>query len=137
MPRTGCKVAGNEKRRAYFEKLKSIVYRDNVWLALAGIIVLAASVNIVELACSAGLPVVYTGILSAAGLTNLEYLAYLLLYVFFFMLDDLVVFFIAMTTLKIVGVESKYVRATRLVGGILMAILGTLLIFAPSLLMFG
>ena len=61
----------------------------------------------------------------------------MLLYILFFMFDDLVVFVIAMTTLKVVGIESKYTRATRLVGGIVMCILGFLLIFAPQVLMFG
>lgn len=135
--KTGCKVAGKQKRRAVFEKLRSIVKERNVWFGLGGVIVLAAAVNIVELACSAGLPVVYTGILSSAGLVTGQYYAYMLLYILFFMLDDLVVFAVAMTTFRVIGIESKYTRVTRLVGGVLMCVLGLLLIFAPQALMFG
>ena len=135
--KTGCKVTGKEGRKEFFVKLREIVKERNIWLGLGGIILLAAAVNVVELACSAGLPVLYTGILSSAGLETWQYYAYMLLYVLFFMLDDLVVFFIAMTTLKVVGIESKYPRAMRLVGGIVMCVLGLLLIFAPQVLMFG
>lgn len=135
--KTGCKVTGKEGRKEFFVKLREIVKERNIWLGLGGIILLAAAVNVVELACSAGLPVLYTGILSSAGLETWQYYAYMLLYVLFFMLDDLVVFFIAMTTLKVVGIESKYSRAMRLVGGIVMCVLGLLLIFAPQVLMFG
>ena len=135
--KTGCKVTGNEKRKAVFVKLREIVKERNVWLGLGGVILLAATVNIVELACSAGLPVLYTGMLSSAGLETWQYYAYMLLYMLVFMIDDLAVFFIAMTTLKVVGIESKYSRAIRLLGGVLMCILGFLLIFAPQILMFG
>lgn len=135
--KTGCKVTGGEKRQAVFVRLREIVKQRNIWLGLGGVVLLAAAVNIVELACSAGLPVLYTGILSSVGLETWQYYAYMLLYVLFFMLDDLVVFAVAMTTFKVVGIESKYTRATRLVGGVLMCTLGLLLIFAPQVLMFG
>jgi len=134
--RSGCTVAGSQRRKDVFTKLRSMIKEKNVWLGLAGIAMLAAAVNIVELACSAGLPVVYAGLLSGSGLADWQHYAYMAMYVFFFMLDDLIVFFIAMTTLKVVGIESKYARATRLVGGILMCILGLLLIFAPQVLLF-
>ena len=135
--KTGCKITGNGKRQAFFAKMRDIVHKESIWLGLGGIIVLAAAVNIVELACSAGLTVIYTGVLSAAGLSAWQNALYLLLYILFFMLDDLIVFFIAMTTLKIVGIDSKYTRATRLIGGVLMVTLGLLLMFAPEVLMFG
>jgi hypothetical protein len=53
------------------------------------------------------------------------------------MLDDLLVFFIAMRTLKMTGIESKYARYSRLIGGTLMLLIGLLLLFKPELLMFG
>jgi len=53
------------------------------------------------------------------------------------MLDDLIVFFIAMATLQVTGITTKYVRASHLIGGILMLIIGLLLILKPELLMFG
>jgi len=61
----------------------------------------------------------------------------LLFYILIFMLDDLVVFFVAMITLKMTGLSTKYSRFSHLVGGVLVLIIGFLLIFKPEVLMFG
>ncbi|OGJ38856.1 MAG: hypothetical protein A2383_02540 [Candidatus Pacebacteria bacterium RIFOXYB1_FULL_39_46] len=133
----GCKVTGNEKRQAVFEKLKNITHRKQFLLAMGGIILLAFAVNLVELICSAGLPVVFTQILVLSNLAPWQHYAYMLLYIFIFMLDDLLIFFMAMFTLKMTGISTKYSRFSHLVGGLLMLIIGLLLIFKPELLMFG
>jgi len=91
----------------------------------------------VELVCSAGLPAIYTKILSLSNLPTWQYYLYLLFYIFIFMLDDLFIFFTAMITLQAVGIQSKYSRFSHLVGGILMFIIGLLLLFKPEWLMFG
>lgn len=132
-----CKVTGSEKRQAVFEKLKNITHQKNFLIALGGIILLAFAVNLVELICSAGLPVIFTQILSLSNLSKWQYYAYMLLYIFVFMLDDLFIFFAAMITLQMTGISTKYSRISHLVGGILMFIMGLLLIFKPELLMFG
>lgn len=134
---SGCKLTGTEKRQRVFEKLKNITQQKSFYLALGGIIVLAFAVNLVELICSAGLPVVFTQVLALSNLMSWQYYAYMLLYIFFFMLDDLFVFFIAMVTLQLTGITTKYTRLSHLIGGILMLIIGLLLIFKPEWLMFG
>ena len=110
---------------------------DNFLIALVGIVLLAAAVNLVELVCSAGLPAVYTQVLILSGLPAWQYYVYLLLYIIFFMLDDLFVFFIAMSTLKMAFISAKYTRYSNAIGGILMLIIGILLIFRPDWLFFG
>ena len=132
-----CKVTDDEKKRKVFEKLKDTTQEKQFWLALGGIIILAFAVNLVELICSAGLPAIYTQILALTPMENWQYYAYLSFYIFIFMLDDLVIFFIAMTTLQMTGVTTKYSRMSRLAGGIVMLIMGVLLLFRPEWLMFG
>jgi thiol-disulfide isomerase/thioredoxin len=132
-----CKVTSSEKRKKVFKKLKIVTQQQKLWLSLVGIIVLAFAVNLVELICSAGLPAVYVQILTLTELPAWQYYAYLILYIFIFMLDDLFVFFVAMKTLQIAGVTTKYTHASHLIGGIIMLIIGISLIFKPELLMFG
>lgn len=132
-----CAVIGTTKRQRVFERLREVALLPNMLIALSGIILLAIAVNMVELVCSAGLPAIYTSILSLAKLPAWQYYLYLAAYIIIFMLDDLFVFAAAMLTLKAVGLESKYARASHLIGGILMFILGLLLLFRPELLMFG
>lgn len=132
-----CKVTNDPKQQRTFEKLKAITQKNNFYLALGGIILLAFAVNLVELICSAGLPVVFTQVLAMSGLSGIQYYLYILLYIFVFMLDDAIVFFAAMVTLKMAGVTNKYSRLSHLIGGVLMLVIGLLLIFKPEWLMFG
>lgn len=133
----GCSVVGGEKRQKLFQKMKQITQTRQFVFALGGIILLAIAVNMIELVCSAGLPAIYTKILSLSELSTWQYYLYLLLYILIFMLDDLIVFVTAMLTLQTIGIESKYSRYSHLVGGILMLLIGVLLIFKPEWLMFG
>ncbi|MBN1263054.1 MAG: hypothetical protein JW991_01730 [Candidatus Pacebacteria bacterium] len=133
----GCKVMGDKKRQRVFEKLRNIAQKKQFLTALGGMILLAFAVNLIELICSAGLPTIYTKVLSLAKLPAWRYYLYLVFYIIIFMLDDLFVFFTAMTTLRAVGVQSKYSRFSHLIGGILMLIIGALLLFKPEWLMFG
>jgi len=133
----GCTVMGDEKRQKIFEKLRSITQKRQFIYAFSGIILLAIAVNLVELICSAGLPAIYTQVLSLANLPRWQYYMYLLFYIFIFMLDDLFVFFTAMITLQAVGIQSKYARYSHLIGGFLMLLIGLLLIFKPQWLLFG
>lgn len=132
----GCKVSEGEKKKKIFYRIKSVVHEHSLWLALGGIILLAFAVNLIELICSAGLPAVYTQVLALNQMALWQYYGYILLYIFFFMLDDLFVFVVAMVTLEITGITTRYVKWARLIGGVIMIIIGILLIFKPEWLLF-
>lgn len=132
-----CRITANKKRRVIFDKIGNIVKIKNFWLALGGIILLAVAVNLVELFCSAGLPAIYTQVLSIANLPIWKYYCYLVLYIFIFMLDDILIFVIAMSVLQIKTISSKYDRWSNLIGGIIMLLIGIFLLFKPEWLMFG
>jgi len=136
-PEISCTISGDVHRRKFRARLRNVVRQHNLALALGGIVLLAFMVNLVEIVCSAGFPAIYTQVLSLNALPVWKYYAFILLYILFFMLDDMVVFAAAMITLEVTGATTRYVRWTRLVGGILMLIVGVLLIFRPQWLMFG
>ena len=119
-----------------FEKIKKFTKEQNFILALIGVITLAVSVNIVELACSAGLPMLFSSILAINNIHGFTAFVYTLLYILFFLLDDIIVFVIAMLTLKVSGISNKYSKYSKLIGGILMLIIGVLLIVKPEWIMF-
>jgi len=133
---TGCVVENNEKRKKTFEKLKKITYDKSLLVALFGIVALAFAVNLVELLCSAGFPAIFIQILALNHLPPIQYYLYILLYILFFMLDDIVIFVIAMKTLEATGISTKYAKYSHLIGGILMVLIGALLILKPEVLMF-
>lgn len=132
----GCEIVDEKKRKKMFTKIKKITSEKKFVLAIFGIIALAISVNLVELACSAGLPLIFTQILALNDLSTFEYMIYMLIYILFFLIDDIVVFVIAMLTLNIKGISSKYGKYSHLIGGIIMILIGILMIFKPEWLMF-
>lgn len=132
----GCNVVDNTKRKKIFAKIKKFTHEKSFIIAIFGVIFLALSVNLIELACSAGLPVIFTGLLAMNDLSPMEYWSYIVIYIFFFMLDDLIIFAIAVKTMELTGISTKYSKYSHLVGGLLMFIIGVLLIVKPEWLMF-
>lgn len=132
----GCVVVNNRRRKKIIENIRRFTQEKSFIIALAGIVVLAFSVNLVELACSAGLPLLFSQILAVNNLTNMESSFYMILYILFFMLDDLLVFSAAMITLKVSGFTTKYSKYSHLLGGLIMLLIGILLIFKPEWIMF-
>lgn len=132
----GCLIVKEEKRKKTLSTIKKITSEQKFLFSLFGVMVLAISVNIVELACSAGLPLVFTQILALNELSNLEYAFNILVYIFFFLIDDLVIFFLAMFTMKVSGISNRYAKYSHFIGGIIMILIGILLFFKPEWLMF-
>ncbi len=132
----GCEVVDDKKRKNIFSKIRKFTSEKSFILALIGVIGLAISVNLVELACSAGLPLVFTELLALNNVSDSMKFFYTFIYIVFFLLDDLIVFFIAMFTMKITGISTKYNKYSHLIGGIIMLLIGLLLILKPEWLMF-
>ena len=132
----GCDVVNKDTRKKIMIRTKNVLANNSFILSLLGIMLLAVSVNLIELLCSLGLPVVFTEILSANNVTGFARIIYTFIYILFFLIDDLVVFFIAMKTLKIKAISNKYTKYSHLIGGIIMIIIGLLMIFKYEWLMF-
>ena len=131
----GCDVVDDKKRKKIITKMKKIMNEKSFMLSLIGIAVLAVSVNLVELACSLGFPVIFTEILTLNKVHGILKIIYLLIYIFFYMIDDMIVFVISMKTLEATGITNKYSKFTKLISGIIMIIMGLLLLFKPEWLM--
>ena len=132
----GCTVVDDKKRKTIITKVKKITNSKSFIFSLIGVSALAISVNLIELACSLGFPVIYTEMLSINNVTGFSRIIYLLIYIFFYMIDDLVVFTISMITLQATGITNKYNKLCTLISGIIMILMGLLLIFKPGWLMF-
>ena len=131
----GCTVVDEKKRKNITAKMKKIKNSDKFVVALLGTIILAASVNLIELACSLGFPVIFTEILNINSVDGIMKYIYLLIYIVCYMLDDIVVFTISMFTLEATGITNKYNKLCTLVSAIIMIIMGSLLILKPEWIM--
>ena len=132
----GCNVVNADKRKKLLTKIKKFTNEKSFPLALIGVITLALSVNVVELACSAGFPTIFVSILEINNVSFITSIIYMVIYILFYLLDDLIIFIIAMITLEVTGISTKYNKYSHLIGGILMIIMAVLLVFKPEWLMF-
>jgi len=128
-----CKVGGRGLKEKTMGRMERLVAAPLSLASFAGIIGLAFLVNSIEFACSAALPAIFTHALSLRELPTLSYYGYILLYDFFFMLDDLIIFTLAAVALE-TTMGSGYARYGKLIGGVVLVGLGLTMLFAPNLL---
>ena len=132
----GCTIVDDRKRKKIVARMKKIMNSKSFLISIFGIIVLAVSVNLVELACSLGFPLIFTEMLDLNSIKGITKIIYLLIYILFYMIDDIVVFSISMITLEATGITNKYSKLCTLISSIIMIIIGSLLIIKPDWLMF-
>lgn len=131
-----CKMADEKSHSETERKIRKILQPSALPATFLGIVVLAFSVNLVEFFCSAGFPAIFTQVLAIQNIGHWSRYFYIFLYDIFYMLDDMVIFALAILTLQKIGFTDKYVKWSALLGGVLMLLLGLALVFKPGLLMF-
>lgn len=87
-------------------------------------ILVAGGVTLVELPCTAGFPVLWSNILSSRGVSTANFIILLLIYLTIYLLDELVIFLIAVYSLNIDRLSLEQGRKLKLIGGMLMFFLG-------------
>ena len=133
---TGCQVMTEKRRKKMMERVKKITGEKRLLAAMGGVLLLAFSVNLIGFACTAGLPLLFTQILALNSITGLEAAMYIGLYMLAFSLNELIIFGVAMVTFTVTGISNKFTKYSYLIGGLIMVIIGLLLIFKPSWIMF-
>jgi glutaredoxin len=128
-----CEVGDEESHKKTMGKIQKIISQPLSWAIIGSIIILAFVVNSVEFVCSSAIPAVFTQILALSGLSTFQHYLYILIYTFFFMLDDLIIFGLAAFAISSTLGE-RYAKYCKLIGGIILTILGAVMVFAPHLL---
>ena len=135
---TACKVGSLESKRRTSEKIRAYANTPMTFFVALGILGLAFSVNIIEFACSVGIPQTFTKILDLNYLSWAGKQVYNALYIAMYMIDDLIIFGLALYSFDRIGLTThKYTRASHLIGGTIMVVLGLILLIDPTLLVFG
>ncbi len=114
---------------------RSIRDADRPLAAVLGTTVaMAAGISLVELPCTAGFPVIWTGILRTQGVEGSAFAGLLGLYLLIYILDEVVLFAAVLITLKVSRFEERHGRLLKLLGGAVMVALGIVLLAAPQLM---
>ncbi len=115
-----------------YTRVRGIVQAKYVTAALFGAATLAVFVNIVEILCTAGLPALYTQILTLQQLPTWKNYLYLGLYNLAYMFDDSVMLTIAVVTLSHRKMQEREGRWLKLISGSVMLGLGLTMVFRPE-----
>jgi hypothetical protein len=130
-----CDITDLDTQAKTINKFQAIIAQPITIASVFAILVIAFSVNVIEFACSVGIPQAYTKILEINMLTTLERQWYILIYTIGYMVDDFIVFGLAIWGYnKLQSHGGKYAQLSLLIGGVLMLILGGILVFNPTLL---
>jgi hypothetical protein len=100
--------------------------------ALAGVVVLALVVNVIELLCTAGLPALYTAVLAQHDLSAGARHAYLGLYIVGYLADDALMVATAVWALSRARLTERGGRLLKLLSGGVMLALGAVLLLRPQ-----
>ena len=115
-----------------YARIRQLLQTKALAASLVSVTVLAILVNFIELLCTAGLPAIYTAVLSQQGLGMLEYYAYLLLYIAGYIADDTLMVTIAVITLGSHKLTEQSGRWLKLLSGLVMLALAAAMLLRPD-----
>ncbi|GAA5509661.1 hypothetical protein [Novipirellula caenicola] len=115
-----------------YRRVREIVAAKYLTVALSGAVALAVIVNMIELLCTAGLPALYTQILTLQNLPAWGNYLYLGLYIVAYMFDDALLVAIVVTTLSHRKLQEREGRWLKLISGLVILLLGLVMLFRPQ-----
>ncbi len=115
-----------------YRRVREIVTTKYLSIAITGAVTLAVVVNVIELFCTAGLPAMYTQVLTMQQLPAWANYGYLALYNVAYMLDDTILLVIAVITLSHRKLQEREGRWLKLLSGLVILALGLAMILRPD-----
>ncbi len=115
-----------------YARVRDVLHAQNLAAAMLAVTVVAVLVNLVELLCTAGLPALYTQLLTLQNLPLGSYYAYLGLYNLAYIFDDGLMVALAVYSLQKFKLQQRQGRWLKLLSGCVIAMLGLLLLAAPE-----
>lgn len=115
-------------------RVEKVFQKKTNWAVLIGVIILfSGAVTIIEFPCSAVLPVLFTGVLVEAGVSQASAISYIALFIAFYLLDELIIFAIAVMTMKIKIVSPRFIIFFNLLAAFIFLGLGVFYLLGLSL----
>ncbi len=125
----------DERKPGMYRRMRRLAVPERSWPAVVGgTVVLAVGVSLAETPCTAGLPLLWTNMISARDVSASGAALLFALYLVVFLIDELVVFGVAVVTLRAAKLQERHGRVLQLVSGTLMVALAVAMIAAPTLL---
>ncbi len=120
------------RRRDLFQRFRQLLQANRLPTLLASTVVLAVAANLYELLCTAGLPMVFTRILTLREATPLTHYLYLALYNLIYVVPLALIVLAFVRTLGARKLSEREGRLLKLMSGLMMLGLGAILLLAPE-----
>jgi cytochrome c biogenesis protein CcdA/glutaredoxin len=127
-------IADESKPGIYRRMRRVIDAGDSPWALITATVALGAGVSLVEFACTAGFPVIWTNLVASQDVAPATFALLLLLYMLIYQIDEIAIFSTAVLTLRASRLDEKHGRTLKLVGGMLMLALALVMLIDPSLM---
>ena len=124
--------AGGKIASRFLSKMQELLKKDSAvsfLLVLLAIFVFALLITVVEFPCSAVVPVAFAALLAKAGLSDFQYLLYISIYIVFYLLDEIIIFLIALFTSKLWLGSPKFTKWIILAESVILFALGFYYLF--------
>jgi glutaredoxin len=115
-----------------YARARKVLAAGSLTASLMAVATLAVVVNFVELLCTAGLPAIYTAVLTQQGVSVAAHYAYLGLYILGYMADDTLMVTVAVVALGNHKLTERTGRWLKLLSGVVMLALGAVLLLRPD-----
>ena len=99
---------------------------------MASATTMAFGVSLVELPCTAGFPILWSGLVSGTGVNLTDFYLLLVLYIAIYLIDEMFMFIGAAITLRASKLHETQGRVLKLFGGMVMLAFGIALVIVPE-----
>lgn len=127
-------ISDDAKPGIYARMRNVMKSRDSIPATLAATAGLALGVTLVELPCTAGLPVLWTNLLAGAGVEAAAFALLLGVYILVYLGLELIIFGGVVVTMRVGRFEEREGRILKLIGGMVMLALAVAMLWLPHLL---
>ncbi len=116
------------------QRVKNLSLTKSTSALIIGTTIIASTISLVAIACTFGIPLAYTKILTSKSLPSLQYYLYLTLYNLIYIIPMAIIVSIFAITLGKKTFGEKWIRRLKLVSGFIILFLGSVLIWNYVLL---
>ena len=117
-----------------YQRVRAAAGHDRLLPALTATVALGVAVSLIETPCTAGFPVLWTGLLQANGVGFAESALLFVAYMVPFLLDEMIVFGIAVFTMRAAKMQEKHGELLKLFAGVTMLALAAVMVIDPQLM---
>ncbi|MFC1595005.1 hypothetical protein ACFL3E_01095 [Patescibacteria group bacterium] len=126
-----CGIASGDSMisRAFRKIQRMFKNPKSIFLLIWSVFAFAVVVTVIEFPCSAAIPVIFAGILSKSQLPGLAYFFYIAVFILFYMIDEIIVFLIAVFKMDIWLSSPKFTVWATFIEAIILGLIGFYYLF--------